>query len=164
MMKPDCKSSICCVCGSSVQSSKQQQFQECDFLRWLLQSGFIGSAVSSIACWEHTVGETWGTAGQSHTTGGFCRTVIQVFITVCMWQMVQQTVKWLTEEKSSLLLRLKQLEDDKQQLHIHTQQAQLELSHTLDMLRRYIHQTGSCSHSFSVSLLCKIWVMDDLKD
>lgn len=82
MMEPDCKSSIWSVCGSSVQSSKQQQFQECDFLRWLLQAGFIGSAVGSVSCWEHAVGETWGTAGQSHTTGSFCITVIQVFITV----------------------------------------------------------------------------------
>lgn len=163
MMEPDCKSSIWSVCGSSVQSSKQQQFQECDFFRWLFQSGFIGSAVGSVSCWEHIVGEAWGTAGQSHTTGSFCSTVIQVFIPVCVWQMVQQTVQWLTEEKLSLQLRLKQLEDDNQQLHIHTQRAQLELTHALDTLRRYLRtrEVLALSCSFSVSLLSKIWMMDE---
>ncbi|KAK1902995.1 Rootletin [Dissostichus eleginoides] len=54
-------------------------------------------------------------------------------------QELQLSLLRLGEEKSSVQLRLKQLEDNNQLLLTHTQHTQLELTHTLDTLSRYTH-------------------------
>lgn len=63
-----------------------------------------------------------------------------------MCQRAELTIRQLAEEKSALEFRLKQLEDDKEQLCTDAQHIRIELKHTLDMLNRYKHTL-----TFSVS-------------
>ncbi|XP_058509205.1 golgin subfamily B member 1-like [Solea solea] len=51
-------------------------------------------------------------------------------------QGAELSVRRLSEEKAGLQLQLKQLEDDMQQLHTHTQHTQQALTHTVDTLSR----------------------------
>ncbi|XP_063353208.1 trichohyalin-like [Pelmatolapia mariae] len=51
-------------------------------------------------------------------------------------QGAQRSLQQLGEQRAALHLRLKQLEDDNQQLHTHTQQQQQELGHIMDVLSR----------------------------
>lgn len=54
----------------------------------------------------------------------------------CVLQGAELSLRRLSEEKTALQLRLKQLEDDNHQLQTHTQRSQLELTRTLDILTR----------------------------
>lgn len=56
---------------------------------------------------------------------------------VCVFQGVESSLQRLAEEKTALQLRLKQLEDDNEQLQTHSEHTQLELTHTVDILNRY---------------------------
>ncbi|XP_060944973.1 centrosome-associated protein CEP250-like [Limanda limanda] len=51
-------------------------------------------------------------------------------------QGAELSLRRLSEENTTLHLRLKQLEDDNQQLQTHTKHTQLELTHTLDTMNR----------------------------
>lgn len=51
-------------------------------------------------------------------------------------QGAQRSLQQLGEQRAALHLRLKQLEDDNQQLHTHKQQQQQELGHIMDVLSR----------------------------
>lgn len=74
-----------------------------------------------------------------------------------MCQRAELTIRQLAEEKSALEFRLKQLEDDKEQLCTDAQHIQIELKHTLDMLNRYKHTlTFSVSEVFYHILLAKM--------
>lgn len=65
--------------------------------------------------------------------------VLIVCLSVCGGQGAELSLRQLAEDKSSLQLRLKQLEDNGQQLLAQRQHTQLELTHTMDMLNRYTH-------------------------
>ena len=58
---------------------------------------------------------------------------------VCVCQGAELNRRRLGEDNTALQLRLKQLEDDNQQLQAHTQHTQQELTRTVDILSRYAH-------------------------
>ena len=60
-------------------------------------------------------------------------------ICVCVCQGAELNRRRLGEDNTALQLRLKQLEDDNQQLQAHTQHTQQELTRTVDILSRYAH-------------------------
>lgn len=82
---------------------------------------------------------------------------VRAYVCVCVCQGADLSVRRLGEEKTALLLRLKQLEDDNQQLHTHTQHTQLELTHTLDILSRYTHTSATILKTRTLSN-CENWL------
>lgn len=70
---------------------------------------------------------------------------------MCVCQGAQRSLQQLGEQRSALHLRLKQLEDDNQQLHTHKQQQQQELGHIMDVLSRFTQRK-------SIQIFCYTFV------
>ena len=88
---------------------------------------------------------------------------VDLCVSVCVCQGAELSLRRLGEEQSALQLRLKQLEDDNQQLHTHTQHTQLELTHTLDTLSRYTH-THTHTHTQCSGPHCPLRTVGSFSD